>query len=778
MNNQINKKKYIFLLLIIIILIVAIIYADKLFKLNSNVKNAISTECSNLSFQNSQLFHSKNFGTFKISIEIKNQRKWKKSLLLNLIHSNKDGSFTNRKEVGAKLYIKKNNVECYLDTKIRAYGDQADHYLDINKGNRFIYELPSLRVKILKGHIYGVTDFLLLRPETRIGNNEIFITTLFNNVGLLSPRTTLVNVNFNEKKFQFLFQEKINKEFLEKNKLVEGPIFKGDERFLFKYRLDKVSTISKHKLENKNWANKNINNQYVAKEGLEILNLINFFYSSKHNKLILVDYFTSTSATFFEKYFKELPTFDSMMYSVGAVHGLDVDNRRFYYDSLNETYKPIYYNGSGTILLNENDFTSLNSVYKRENFKDVLNSASVGSSNAIRLIEDIDVKKFQKDLSKRGVDFQYSELLKTIDAIKEKLILLNNLEDKNLVKSNNKFQNNLVNDDIFKENLSIKYLFSNNNNEKDFLLCTIIINECENLELSQRDLTKALAQELIINNYNIVYFSRINYLLNIEDLRKLIFIKNKTKKNIIKVDESLEIAINGKVSHQIDYSRKEIKFYRYDSLSNIVFNKSKIYNWKIIFYDKSKKADNFVSRDKRNLSGCVNFYDSYVQDIEIFSYGSNCEDAINFVNSKGNINKVVIFNSHHDAIDFDYSNFNIKELRVYKSGNDCIDLSYGNYDISKVDVYECGDKAISVGEASLVKIDHFNSDISKNSIVAKDFSLLNINKAKIINTETCVSAYSKKQEFYGASIFINNLLCNNYKTKKYEQNGSSIKIKQ
>ena len=778
MNNQINKKKYIFSLLIIIISIVIIIYTKASFLLNSNINNSISTECSNLSFQNSQLFHSKNFGTFKISIEIENQKKWKKSLLLNLIHSNKDGSFTNRKDVSAKLYIKKNNVECYLDSKIRAHGDQADHYLDINKGNRFIYELPSLRVKILKGHIYGVTDFLLLRPETRIGNNEIFITTLFNNVGLLSPKTTLVNVNYNEEKFQFLFQEKINKEFLEKNRLIEGPIFKGDERFLFKYRLDKVSTISKHKIENKNWANKNTNNQFLAKEGLEILNLINFFYSSKHNQLSLVDYYTSVSETSFEKYFKELPTFDSIMYSVGAISGLDVDNRRFYYDSLNEAYKPIYYNGTGTILLNENDYIGLNKVYKRDVFKDVLNSANVGSSNAIKLIEDIDIKKFQKDLSKRGVNLQYSRLLEIIDKIKENLILLNNLEDKNLVKSNNKIENNLVNDDIYKENLSIKYLFSNNNNEKDFLLCTIIINECESIELSQIDLTKALAQELTINNYNIIYFSRINYLLNIEDLRKIIFIKNKTEKNIIKVDESLEIEINGKIFHQIDYSKKEIKLYRYDSLSNIVFNKSKIYNWKIMFYDRSTKVDNFVPRDKRNLSGCVNFYNSYAKDIEIFSYGSNCEDAINFVNSKGNINKVIISNSNYDAIDFDYSNFDINELTIYKSGNDCIDLSYGNYDILKVDAYECGDKAISVGEASLVTIDNFNSDMSKYSVVAKDFSLLNINKAKIINTETCVSAYSKKQEFSGASIVINNLLCDNYKTNKYQQNGSSIKIKQ
>ena len=84
-------------------------------------------------------------------------------------------------------------------------------------------------------NIFNITNFVLFRPKTRNYSNEIFITTFFSLIGIKAPRTTWVNVTNQKDKHKFIFQEKINKEFLEHNRLIEGPIFSGDERFLFKY---------------------------------------------------------------------------------------------------------------------------------------------------------------------------------------------------------------------------------------------------------------------------------------------------------------------------------------------------------------------------------------------------------------------------------------------------------------------------------------------------------------------------------------------------------------
>ena len=49
------------------------------------------------------------------------------------------------------------------------------------------------------------------------------------------------------------FSRRLNKEFLEYNNLIEGPIIKGDERFAFKYS-ELQNYISKHRLSNTAWS--------------------------------------------------------------------------------------------------------------------------------------------------------------------------------------------------------------------------------------------------------------------------------------------------------------------------------------------------------------------------------------------------------------------------------------------------------------------------------------------------------------------------------------------
>ena len=56
-----------------------------------------------------------------------------------------------------------------------------------------------------------------------------------------------------------------------------------------------------------------------------------------------------------------------------------------------------------------------------------------------------------------------------------------------------------------------------------------------------------------------------------------------------------------------------------------------------------------------------------------------CEDALNIINSSGNLESLLIQNSSFDGLDIDFSNITIKNIKVVDSGNDCIDLSSGKY---------------------------------------------------------------------------------------------------
>ena len=72
---------------------------------------------------------------------------------------------------------------------------------------------------------------------------------------------------------------------------------------------------------------------------------------------------------------------------------------------------------------------------------------------------------------------------------------------------------------------------------------------------------------------------------------------------------------------------------------------------------------------------------------------------------------------------------------------------------------DCKDKAISIGEKSLFNIDNVFIRNAKSGISVKDLSKIYLNKGLIKDSEICVAAYQKKQEFGGGIAYIKNLEC-------------------
>ena len=78
--------------------------------------------------------------------------------------------------------------------------------------------------------------------------------------------------------------------------------------------------------------------------------------------------------------------------------------------------------------------------------------------------------------------------------------------------------------------------------------------------------------------------------------------------------------------------------------------------------------------NKYGMTGCLNIYNSELNQTNFLIYNGQCEDSLNIVKSHGNIKRLDILNSFSDAVDMDYSKIKIKSVNIDVAGNDCIDL--------------------------------------------------------------------------------------------------------
>ncbi len=313
--------------------------------LDNTAKDQRLKSCNKLSYEQSLFFNSKNFKSFKANLEIDEWKKWQVITIKDLINYEKYNQFTNRKRVSGKLFIySKNQKKCFFKIRLRPHGDQKDH----REGDY----LPSFQVQILEGNIFGITNFLLLRPTARGHSNEIFASHLLRTIGLMAPRTAMVDIEFLSREYKFIFQEKIRKEFLEFSNKKEGAIFEGDERFVF--NLGDVPFVN-HRLSNSNFIKKNKNNEYIAEKALSILNMYGANHTQKMSRGWFVDYY-SMQNNFDRVDFENLDVFDSIMFAMDALAGLSIQDRRFYYDTIKSKFIPIFYDGIPKLFDKRNRF--------------------------------------------------------------------------------------------------------------------------------------------------------------------------------------------------------------------------------------------------------------------------------------------------------------------------------------------------------------------------------------------------------------------------------------
>lgn len=686
-----------------------------------------------------------------IDINISNRNEWYENLFSLSFEPDRAIKLKYKKSYDATIkIIYSKYVGCEFNAIVKISGDWNDH---IDKENL----LSSLDVKLLDGNIYGITRFKLFLPQTRNNDNEIVVTSILNELNFITPRTFYVDVGIynqsnNYVMSKFIFQEKPSKELIEHNQFREAPIYEVNESFFWEQILN--GSVWKNKEKgliplfiskplNRNWSSKGEPNAKITLKGLE-----------KFNQAIFNSYDSETQLnySFLGNNLEMLYMYDAANIALLAEHGMTNHNRRFFYNTLEEQFYPIYYDGNSNII-------ELGHVRGRSDYQDRAGLA-LGAKEILKK-RKIDQGKFYEELLNKGLNISKDESNDLLGKFYNNLEEISKYKNLNELKNKNYFETlDLI---VYDEELDfVFYNFENPSLES----CDKNLLDC-NYEEVNVELNELFSEKVKTTN-------NIGYLIG-NTVESFLDTSLKEEKNIIYIDEvQIELFDNPKL--KIDKVSKVINIFLDDYGQKVkFFGPGTLSDWYIsISSDLDPK--NQVSRiDENLLTGCLTFYNLEINNLLIDSNSMFCEDAINFVKVQGNNLDLKILNSSFDGLDADFSNIFFNNVTIRNSGNDCLDLSGGSYEIYNFIGQNCSDKGISIGEKAILKIS--KSDISNAHIglAVKDSSVSEIININVKNVNLCIAAYRKKQEFGPSKILISNFECS-AKFENFIQKGSLLSV--
>ena len=740
--------------------------------------------CSEKNFDKITLFKKKKMEL--IDIRVKDYRGWQVNNIRILTNNSYviSDNFKKRFKADIKIYYSDNSA-CSYQAKIRTQGDLKDHI--IYKDGQ-VYQ--SLDVGLEDGHVNNVTKFKLFLKGTRgVEEDEIFMTELLRELGFLAPRTEIVDVKINGEKLRMLFQEKISKELLEFNKRREGPILEGDEKYMMNFiskvknnpgvdwaeifRLSDLGTkIQLSKQTNSSWS---IKNNMFTKIGLDALEKLNFIYlvylnsyQDKKNNYSFLHYNLDNTllAQNNSENLEKLNIYNNLLIAANGEHGLYVHNRKFYWNSIENYFEPIYYDGEFNLKKKtKNLHYPLSLDYEK----------SVDST--INLINSLDKNRLLTKIKSRNLILNNEELNLKIDYLISNLIFIKKVFNE---KSKNELSYNLTsykNKELFNnyiKNLNeqkikykfVKYQYDKVGNKSYIKVCEKDFKNCnENIYLDSMMKRDLFEGKLKVKGYNYQFIGSENNKL--EKYKKIIL-------NDINFKD-VNFFYNDGIRYEYDKIKKEFNINQTDNNGRSFFFKGEIKDVNINFNGKENPTK-IIKYDHNNLTGCVSFIKNKFYETSLSAVYANCEDGINLINSLGSIQNIDVNYSVLDGVDLDFSDVFVKNINIKDSGNDCIDFSSGNYSVNKFELENCGDKAISVGEKTNININEAIISNSNIGIASKDSSIINVQETNIKNTKECLAAYNKKQEFSGSYLKIKRSKCINSYKKIVKDKFSHIEI--
>ena len=706
----------------------------------------------------------------KIEININDYRKWTLNTLEAFISRTSSITEKYKKKFPAKVITHYSFGKCTHRSKIRLHGDWKDH-IDFEQGGRLN---QSIDVSLEDGSIANIVKFKLLLPKTRRHGNEILITKILRINNIIAPRTSLINVNMNGTNAEMLFQEKASKELIESMYRREGPLFEGDERFLFNnflfnnYGLAKEqfhqlqTSLSLAKITNDNWASSNPISAEIALNAFSILQKAYIKYGRDHSdsENYVLDW--QLLAQNNKKLIEEWAIFELLLFATNSTHALRPHNRKFYYNSLKGGMEPIYFDG------NPRDINSkwIEKMPEFSAYPYLRNKHFLVLKKKISAI----TPKFLSN-SMEGNLFSVSE--------DETKILLENilLKISRLHESFQEYRSSQLNELLSSQDkkTSVNQNLLENIREAMPQSSIISINEMPSAEIPNifpSDICKVLDNKCIKYSLNFFEVGRMlerKKLAN-QSFESPLFLSPPSSR---RDNTKTQLFNNGLIVVQA--SEGSILNFNEKNLT-LSINLNTGHDWVLI---KSSNLDgvnvilksNIILKDIKSpiarynrygLTGCLNFYNSSFKNTHITANAiySSCEDVVNIIDSSGQIQNLEVYGASADGLDIDFSDLRIDSLLVSNALNDCVDVSQGNYQIKSGSLNSCGDKAISIGEKSLFVAKDIVIDQANIGIASKDSSDSLVDFLTIKKTNICAEAFQKKQEFFGAKLQVNNLLCN------------------
>ena len=723
-----------------------------------------------------------------IEVNINNYRKWTENGIKIIIGNFRWIPSKYKKRFKGKVIVNyENNLQCFFNAKIRQNGDQKDHIR--LKENAVI---QSLDVHLDNGNIHGVTKFKLLISDTRgVVEDEILITSLLRKFNYLAPRTMLVNAKINNINSKMIFQEKAAKELIENGLRREGPIFEGDERFMFRLTEDLPDNNLSNwsvgmvpllesgvkammaKQVNAKLIERSKNHELISYNALSNLNLIYLLYSNMFkndkNNFTYSEYTLNNNLLGFNKNknILKLDIYNLLMNSANANHGLAPNNRKYYWNSFEHYFEPINYDSNANIDLKTPSL-----------YLPVGNQIDEAFIELKKMLENVDITSLNQEVNLSGVqnDLSTTEMkIKNLISNLKKIKIIHQEYDEQILKFNEKKSiNNIMWENYFqsikKIDPEIQLIKQSNNNS--FEVCQEFFN-CKKKYLTPKQTTSMLEGELIIEGIEHQYLGKVTAKNNL--------IKN-LNYNYINFKNS-EFYYEDEISFKYDENKNEFNIFQNKPGARAFFINGQLEDVTINFFGNYKKKiignspENFPI-DINSLTACLSLININLKNIIINSEESSCEDSVNLVNASGKIREVNIKNSFLDGLDIDFSNLEITSITINNALNDCLDVSAGNYQFQSLYLSNCGDKGVSVGEKSNVLIDEANINNASIGIASKDSSVTNLNKVILRDMKTCVSAYNKKQEYSGGFLKISYFECQNFVTKLNKDAYSKIFIDQ
>ena len=673
-----------------------------------------------------------------LEVNIPKAKKWVKNTYAILLDEGRAIKKNNKEYFKATIKVQYSDRLCEFKAKVRQNGDWKDHISQ----NEYGQTVSSIDVKLEEGHIKNAVAFKLLIPKTRKNDNEILMVSLLQTLGFIVPNTFIVNAQVNGVFSKYIFQEKDRKEMIERNNRREGPLFEGDESLLFAENSGNLVPLSLVRLTNQKWASRGISSTQMSLEAFVELQNSYLRYSGKGKGFFHAP----------DRDVEKFALYEIILLSAGGWHALRGHNRKFYFNAIEQSFEPIYYDGniSFPTLESERHNHVLETI---GGLTDLLNNQVLENFLGKIKSDDFKNKVFENYKLRTGNYSEYSQA-----DVQSKLANLSNnlLAAKSLSKKvvgNNLESIATLQEKFLQHASALKFSVYPYFFDYSYRGNSVALNVLNGGETQYFDI-KTVSEMMSKNTLN--------------GQRVVIFQQPTMSKSKVNADSYTShevggglVKIWGDVLTQIDIVKKKITFQQLSPGARVLVQGSDLSGFDIKFSGLPVKKESPQDQrfDSRGLTGCLTFYSVKFNDTILTASDGSCEDSVNIVNSEGSVARLYIQRAFADAFDADFSNLSFLSVLVQGAGNDCVDVSSGRYRFDDLDLTNCLDKSVSVGEGSRVEIGSLKSRESGISLAVKDSSIAKVDFMLNSFTPICISASNKKQEYDGGVVHVGILSC-------------------